>query len=233
MANNLRKFATLAAWQTEVDNLTLDCPNVSLITADNSVKYLKSNPATGIGIKTTTGLYYTLEEWNALESPTAALGVYVRSDNARFCIGNTVQNKPWSNPNNITIPGCFINGNQAAAKLDFNGVANTDAIMAKINDGTESALTTAEAAQYCRNYNFGVSGVTGYLLACGELYVLFQNITEVNLCRVALGWSPLALGTYFWSSSQASYVGSWACSSSSVGGSGKDRSYAVVPACAL
>lgn len=233
MANNLRKFATLAAYQTEVDNLTLDCPNVSLITADMSVKYLKSNPSTGVGIKTTTGLYYTLAEWNALETKPTALGVYVRSANARFCIGNTVASKTWSDPYGIQIPGCFINSDQTAAKLDYGGVANTDAIMAKINDGTSSSLNSAQAAQYCRSYNFGVSGVTGYLLSLGEIYVMFQNITDVNLCRVALGWQPIALNTWFWSSSQYSTNNAWLCSSGSVASTTKSYSGSVVPACAL
>jgi len=228
MANQLKIFANQAAWQTEVDNLTLQCPNVSLLSDTGETKFTRQNPSTGIGIATTTGLYYSLAEWNALETKPTAAGVYVRSDDVRCILGNTVQNKTWSDPYSYEIAGCFLSSNQTLAKQNFTGEANTAAIMNKVGDG----LNSAQAAQYCRSYNFG-NGKTGYLLACGELFVVMQNFAAINACRTALGWTPLPENTWFWSSSQYNYDSSWTCSSSSVGYRNKDNSHSVLPACAL
>lgn len=95
------------------------------------------------------------------------------------------------------MPGVTTTEDDAAAKLDVNGKANTEAILAAVTAGT---IADAPAAQYCAGVTF-VNGQQGYLPAAGELQAWYDNKTAVDVCMDAIGGDQ-GLTKYPWSSTQ-------------------------------
>jgi hypothetical protein len=95
------------------------------------------------------------------------VGVYVGDGNRGFIIGknNISDNKAyWDNSysTNGVVSGIYATDDSTTAKTDYNGYANTQALVALSSGG--------EAAKACYNDTITIGGETrhGYLGACGE-----------------------------------------------------------------
>lgn len=151
---------------------------------------------------------------------TNAIGVAVITDDCKFIIDKTndTRNKAWDSQlfTNGVIAGCTtVNSNP---QLDFDGASNTDAIASVTNGG--------EAAKYCRSKAITIDGVTkqGYLGACGELYAMFQNKTDVDTMMTAIGGTAFSTN-YYWSSTQYDFTTAWDIDNNNKQNDWKDGAY--------
>ena len=88
----------------------------------------------------------------------------------------------WSSTNAL-IPNVTTTTNLNEARCDFNGKANTEAILAAVADGT---IADAPAAQYCAEITFA-NGQQGYLPAAGEIEAWGDNGDKFDECMSAVG----------------------------------------------
>lgn len=93
---------------------------------------------------------------------------------------------------------------------DFNGKANTAAIQAASD--TDTYTTYANMGTYCTKFNQTPSENQGYtdwyIPACGQLSLMFLNMTDINAALTKIGGTTLA-SRYYWSSSEYSSNGGW------------------------
>ena len=91
----------------------------------------------------------------------------------------------------------------ADAIADFNGKANTEAIVSALG-------TKAGAAYYCSNYTFK-NGRKGHLMSAGEAYEMSLNDSTLSTMLQALDSSSVNFdtGNKYWTSTQASTVATW------------------------
>lgn len=152
---------------------------------------------TGIGLVTDKGAWVVaLDEWYSTSSSTAWNG-----------------NKSAWGGYGTEVTGCFTTTTSSSTAItDFNGEANTDAIIAQLSgtsDG-QSGYTGAPAAEYCRAYSKGYKGVgEWYLPAAGELNEIVLNKDAINAVLTKLGKNSLSKNSYSWSSSQCGSDFAW------------------------
>ena len=91
----------------------------------------------------------------------------------------------------------------ADAIADFNGKANTEAIVSALG-------TKAGAAYYCSNYTFK-NGRKGHLMSAGEAYEMSLNDSTLSTMLQALDSSSVNFdtGNKYWTSTQASTDATW------------------------
>lgn len=78
---------------------------------------------------------------------------------------------------------------------DFNGKANTEAIVSALG-------TNAEAAYYCSNYTFK-NGRKGHLMSAGEAYEMCLNIDKLSSMLNSLSSDVnFEIGYKYWTSTQ-------------------------------
>lgn len=219
---------TRAEYTTAKNNRTLICPNVCKITDEsNHTEKLMANPIVDIGIAALVNgvtTYYSREEWEALEVKPTDIGTYVATSDGILVLHPTIlTNQKWSNNTSVVVPGCFINSNAALAKLDLAGYENTEAVLAAVQAGT---IADAPAFTAARALTFA-NGATPFIPAAGQWDVIYNNITEINACRAALGQTLITFGT-FWTSSQNTANPAWSYTASGIYSSGKLNTYSVV-----
>ena len=194
-------------------NGTLHDPNTFTGTADQ---------VTGIGLVTDNGSWIVaLDEWYSTSESTAWNG------NIRSAWGGYYK----------TVTGCWIG--TSGHLNDFDGEANTDAIIAQLKDTTDSYskyYTGAPAAEYCRAYSKGYKDVgSWYLPAVGELNEIVLNKDAINAILTKLGKNNLSKNSYTWSSSQSNSSDAWdyRWSTSTWGSGSKSGDSGVRPICKL
>ncbi len=162
------------------------------------------------------GTLYTAEEWLAAESAGTvtdadANGVAVLYSKYAVCPHvihpkYSTDNMFWSSNTSVEVPGVTTTEDKAAAKLDVNGKANTEAILAAVTAGT---IADAPAAQYCAGVTFA-DGQQGYLPAAGEVFAWYNNMISINSCLEAIGGDMFPdKSPSNWTSTQASNVKAW------------------------
>lgn len=130
----------------------------------------------GVYILRTDNLLYTQAEWDAAWN-AEAVGVALLSDNCRFAVHPTEESLSALWPSyNIEGVEKFPYGE---FQNDFNGVANTDTVIAQI--GAE-----AYGPNYCRSVIFR-NGRSGYLGAAGEWALVSEKLTAVNNLLACIG----------------------------------------------
>ena len=95
----------------------------------------------------------------------------------------------------------------AGALSEFNGKANTAAI---INGYTEHGVSM-DARDMCtvlNTFNASDSHNDWYVPACGQLALMYLNMTEINAALAKIGGTALAAERY-WSSSEYSSASAW------------------------
>lgn len=93
---------------------------------------------------------------------------------------------------------------------DFNGKANTAALLAASD--TDSYTTYANMATWCRIFNQTATENQGYtdwyIPACGQLSLMYLNMTAINNALTKIGGQTISSGSY-WSSSEYSSRSGW------------------------
>lgn len=89
----------------------------------------------------------------------------------------------------------------AGALSDFNGKANTAAIAAASSD-------TRDMCTVLNTFNASDSHDDWYVPACGQLALMYLNMTEINAALTKIGGTALA-AEYYWSSSEGSSDAAW------------------------
>ena len=110
-----------------------------------------------------------------------------------------------------------------AAKQDFNGKANTAAIIA--TPDTDDKTTYANMGTYCTKFN-EMSGTYAdwYIPAAGQLYEIYTNVTDINTALTNIGGTTFNTTGNYWSSSENSSNSAWYVSflTSNVNSNSKD-----------
>ena len=94
------------------------------------------------------------------------------------------------------------------AKADFNGKANTAAIIA--TPDTDDKTTYANMGTYCTKFN-EMSGTYSdwYVPAAGQLHEIYTNVTDINAALEKIGGTKLDTSGSYWSSSGKSANLAW------------------------
>ena len=90
---------------------------------------------------------------------------------------------------------------KAGALSDFNGKANTEAIAAASSDARDMCTVL-------NTFNASDSHNDWYVPACGQLALMYLNMTEINAALAKIGGTALA-AEYYWSSSEYSSNYAW------------------------
>lgn len=201
----------------------------------------------GVAIMDINGKFYqTASEWNAAGSPTAN-GIAISNGTHRFCIGKTIVTKvneagSYSDTDywgafNKTVIGT---SSMSEALTDFNGVANTNAIVANVKSSDEYFTKSPySAAGLCRQYTFP-NGAKGYLGAAGEWKLVQDNFSKISSL---MSWiaadgnfqSNSNYWPYYWTSNDPNeflaYI--WCFNEKSLGSFGKENYARVRAFCAI
>lgn len=129
-------------------------------------------------------------------SASNAVGIAVVSDNCSFIIdknNQTSDNQIWSNQKKDLSLANYTS--EAQAKTDYDGMHNTDIIMAEDSQNV--------AAKYCRekSITFGTAR-NGYLGAGGEWWTIYNNWDTISSALSKIGGA--ALNVYEWTSTEYS-----------------------------
>lgn len=168
------------------------------------------------------GKFYSEAEWKASGIINDdADGVAVSDGTHRFIIGKTettgkiggYKDNTHYNPSTGQIEGSttgtFVTGQttaetESAAYADFNGKANTDAIIAQISDTEVSKI---------RATRMFPSGIAAYLGTAGEMAIVVSKIEAIRKLLAAIGatdWSYTNVSNDYWTSTQRSDKYEWA-----------------------
>lgn len=134
-------------------------------------------------------------------SASNAVGIAVVSDNCSFIIdknNQTSDNQMWSNQRKDLSLANYTS--EAQAKTDYDGMHNTDIIMAEDSQNV--------AAKYCRekSITFGTTR-NGYLGAGGEWWTIYNNWNTISSALSKIGGA--ALNVYEWTSTEYSSDNAW------------------------
>ena len=95
----------------------------------------------------------------------------------------------------------------AGALAEFDGKANTAAIIAGYTEHGVS-METRDMCSVLNTFNASDSFKDWYVPACGQLALMYLNMTEINAALAKIGGTALAAG-YYWSSSEYSSGDAW------------------------
>lgn len=177
----------------------------------------------GVAIMDTKGKFYkTISDWDNAGNPTVN-GIAISDGTHRFCVATSairpvcntagVADAEFWGAYNTQVSGVTTTSTYSVARQDFNGMANTDAIVAnvKTSDGhfTKSPWS---AAGLCRQFTFP-NGAKGYLGSCGE-WGLVQNVLgKINEFMDEFGGAIIANGSttqpVYWTSTQYGPTYAW------------------------
>lgn len=166
----------------------------------NMVSWGELKIENGVYVYTNKGELIKPEEWDTGRNEEA-VGVAVITDNTRMCIGKSGRNSgiAWSNNlYGIDIPGVT---NANSSNDDYNGQANTAAIIAAAPE--EDSSNNAAHWCYTQTITVNENTVHGYLPAIGELYDAYQNKSIVNNTISKIGGANIFDG-WNWTSSEFS-----------------------------
>ena len=194
---HLNKYENMAAYNSG----SKDTPAFSLVADQNKVIYdaYITNPGNGVYIKYTDGTY---SDYNKLISGKTPVGVALKTSACALLLHPSEgASKQWSTNTSTQISGVTTTTDQATAKVDYAGRANTTAV---VNSGLAgSAFTFATGAVYA-------DGSDGWLPSCGEMEQMRMNEVKINNALALIGGTPLDFeGKWYWSSTQYSAGNSW------------------------
>ena len=156
-----------------------------------------------IGPKCPVGyIYYSDKSCSAdLDSSKTAIGIVVKGD--KYIAALNVPDMRWSS-SQTNVSGITETIDSSVAKRDYNGKANTLAILETFPSDT----TSNNAAVFCNSYSTaGTSAGAWYLPALGEVY----DYIYTNYAKVKAGWDKVGTtisDSYFWSSPE--YISTYA-----------------------
>ena len=177
----------------------------------------------GVGIMTVNGKFYSdSASWINAGSPTAN-GIAVSDGTYRFCIAKDIiqhvcstapyKDQEYWGAYNTKVSGVYTKTTKYDARADYNGVANTDAIVANVTSSDQKFTKFPwSAAGLCRQFTFP-DGSKGYLGALGEWDLVQDSISKINTLMSAIGGAQIDTNPYgspkYWSSTQYSGNDAW------------------------
>lgn len=150
-----------------------------------------TSPLSGVYIYCNS-LYYRSSTWQEQWSEQAE-GVAIISDKCRFLLAPKSVVGNWSGGKFTDVPNLSIIPDLQAAKLDFDGRKNTEALLNSIELGV---MGRVEFAKFCYNYDKDNPG-KWYQPAAGQLDLILQNFDEVQLCLGLIHGSKLKKDEYY------------------------------------
>lgn len=186
--------------------------------------------------------YSKVEDWASRAAANYAIGVLVVSGNQRFIIAPTeaASALKWASATGTDIPNLTNITAKNTAADDFNGKANTAAIIA---GSTSSAVTNTDtyAAGFCNKYsrldskNHGIPAGSWYLPSLGQLLIMYAYKNQIKYALSLIAGSSALQETGYWSSTEYSASSAWGLgfSTGSMYGSYKANEYRVRPVAAL
>ena len=177
----------------------------------------------GVAIMDIKGRFYKkISDWDNAGNPTVN-GIAISDGTHRFCVATSairpvcntagVADAEFWGAYNTQVSGVTTTSTSSVAMKDFNGIANTDAIVAnvKTSDGhfTKSPWS---AAGLCRQFTFP-NGAKGYLGSCGEWGLVQNVVSEINEFMDEFGGAMIANGStnqpVYWTSTQYGPTYAW------------------------
>ena len=149
-----------------------------------SAQYILNN---GVYIESTEGKFYTRQLW---DNTKTANSIDIISDNykGRFALNISAQGMTFDANNQTVRYVMETTSSEASAKVDMQGKTKTNAVIAR---NASYATDTSQIWGYCNTYSFP-NGRKGYVPACGELWIAYQNKVEINNCLTTLGKTAIS-----------------------------------------
>lgn len=142
----------------------------------------------GVYILTIDNKFYTAEEWDTANNDKV-VGISINNGEHNFVIATKQVTSSYFDELINYYPEFDYSNNLIAidnkddALLDFDGENNTKKIL-EVQKLSNSRVTIVEM---CATYEF-INGRNGYMLALGEVYMLYENFTDLNnLLRIVGG----------------------------------------------
>ena len=205
----LKKFESLSEYNTFQESENYILPNVSYVSEGENIFY---NPFVEV---LENGVYIMAADGKIVDKDTTdptALGVVLVTDNQRILISKA---DATDGTNNTLYWGYNLYGKDVAgitnidssdaAKADFNGKANTAAIIAGYTEHSVE-MDSRDMCKILTTYAEG--GFTDwYVPAAGQLALMYLAKTDINAALTKIGGTTFADNRY-WSSSGCS-GGAW------------------------
>lgn len=194
----IRKFETIDESNLWREGQEWVKPNVALVAGEVGYNYSQF----GIFIQHIDGSLYSSAQWSEKGyTSNEANGVAVLTAKAQFVIakGYVSTSMAWSSDTSTLVSGLGVFESDIAVMKDYDGRVNTQLML---------TTDTSGAGFSCANFLFP-NGNKGYLPAAGELYIVFQNKSEINSLMKIIGGESFLDTEIIWSSSQRSATGSW------------------------
>jgi hypothetical protein len=149
----------------------------------------------GVFILDTDNNLFTADEWDTANN-SKAVGVAVITEECAFVIGRFAyvlkDTCVWSSETGSAVQGCYYAESYSEAILDYDGIKNTEAMLA-----VESSANYA--AGLASSYTFA-NGKKGYLMSAGEAHIIKNNLSAIHTAMSKIiGWSS---SLYVWTSTQ-------------------------------
>lgn len=193
---NLKKIET-------VDDLSVVRKRPNLVLVNSTKEVLYNATPKGVYVEHIDGTLYTESEWKTGGfTGDMANGVAVITDNCRFVIAkeDAATSVKWSEKN-VLIQGVTTVSTNEESYKDYNGKANTEAMLV---DGNQPA------ANACNEYVFP-NGKIGYLPAMGEWREVWNN-RRLVISYLTLIEAETIREIGMWSSTQTSETYAFMCS---------------------
>ena len=164
-----------------------------------------------------------------------ANGVYVSDGTNVFIVAlkEGSSSAQWVQNYSDAVPYITTAADSTTANADFGGEANQSAANTFLAGQSSGSTVKMPAFTVAKNYVFP-DGISGYLPACGELFLLITNFDAVNTAILAAGGVALQKSTWYWSSTQNDASYAWGVNSSpSMGVNYGGNNYCVRPVSAF
>ena len=163
-----------------------------------------TNPEPGVYIYCNS-LYYPSSAWHQ-EWKEQAEGVAIITEECRFLMAPDPVIGDWGGGEFTSVSDLTVMQDWREAKFDYNGRKNTEALL-----NAKDVMRKIEFTEKCYNYNKDNPG-KWYQPAAGQMYLIRQNLDEVQRCLSLIGGRKLKANEHYISSTAADGLHLWAIS---------------------
>lgn len=170
----------------------------------NGINGSLTNPEPGVYIYCNS-LYYPSSAWNQ-EWEEQAEGVAIITEECRFLMAPDPVIGDWGGGEFTSVSDLTVMQDWSEAKFDYNGRKNTEALL-----NAKDVMRKIEFTEKCYNYDKDNPG-KWYQPAAGQMYLIRQNLDEVQRCLSLIGGRKLKANEHYISSTAADGLHLWAIS---------------------
>ena len=163
-----------------------------------------TNPEPGVYIYCNS-LYYPSSAWHQ-EWKEQAEGVAIITEECRFLMAPDPVIGDWGGGEFTSVSDLTVIQDWREAKFDYNGRKNTEALL-----NAKDVMRKIEFTEKCYNYDKDNPG-KWYQPAAGQMYLIRQNLDEVQRCLSLIGGRKLKANEHYISSTAADGLHLWAIS---------------------